>query len=114
MTVPSKVHPALIHRLRTIVHKFIQHGADRVELIEDEGKQFIKVDGKKIGRSLQQYAGMDESCTAWSLGFGLADFGELVLILETQLNLKGFSRKEMLALAEFVPEDKRPKWLEIW
>lgn len=93
-----------------IAHKFIQHGADRVELVQDKDEQFIKLDGKRIGRSLQLYAGLDESFT----GFGLAEFAELVLNLEAQLNLKGFSRKEMLALVEFVPEDKQPKWLEIW
>jgi len=100
----------LLCKLRSIVLRLINRADGRVELIEDDGEQFVHLDKQKIGRSLQLYAGMDRITD----GLGLADFAELVLTVEATIGAKNHTREDMRELVHYVSEDKRATWLAIW
>jgi len=104
-------HPEILaHRLRAIIGKLLNHSDGRIELIEEGGQQFVRFDNQIVGRSIQAFAGVDDLFK----GFGLGEFAELVVSLEAGIKARGLCKEEMIALAEFVLEDKRAKWLSIW
>lgn len=101
----------LAHRLRAIILKLINRADGRIELIEQDDQQFVQFDNQITGRSIQVYAGAVETDDG---DVGLVEFAGLIVELETGINRKGTCKEEMLALAEFVPANKRAKWLSIW